>query len=148
MWLAIVNFPLWFAHLDLCMKEKELQGQHKLSPYKSTSSRSSAYRFNSVIAQRDPLVTFSLLIYTIGVLLRGQSFLLSGVGVVVMSLPFLRRKAAFSVAATVPPLVILFVLEHYTVMNEMDKWHNVVHSLSHITLHVTVNNLYKHHVPQ
>ena len=106
-------------------------------------------RFNKQSHQavdRDPLVVFSLVIYVFGAFFRGQSFLLSGAGVVIMSLPFTRRKADFSVAATVPPLVVLFLLEHYTIMNEMDTWHNVVHSLSHVVLHCTVNMLFKHHV--
>ena len=152
-WIAIVNFPLWFAHLDLCMREKEqMQQFSSSSPYKNDPSTvgSAAGRFDrqscQVQVQRDPLVAFSLIVYSIGVLFRGQSFLLSGAGVVIMSLPFLRRKADFSVAATVPPLVVLFGLEHYTIMNGMDTWHNVVHSLSHVALHVTVNNLFKHHV--
>jgi len=144
-WMAIINFPLWFVHLDLCMREKELLLAS--SPRKNTSKRACSFDKQSALAvQHDPLVLFSLVIYMFGVISRGQSFLLSGVGVVIMSLPFTRRKAAFSVAATVPPLVILFFLEHYTIMNEMDTFHNVVHSLSHVVLHLTVNNLFKHHV--
>ena len=140
-WMAMINFPLWFAHLDLCMSEKERK--HMPRP------RSSIDRFNKQSHQavdHDPLVVFSLVIYAFGAFFRGQSFLLSGAGVVIMSLPFTRRKADFSVAATVPPLVVLFLLEHYTIMNEMDTSHNVVHSLSHVVLHCTVNNLFKHHV--
>lgn len=151
-WMAMINFPLWFAHLDLCMREKEdelvLQVSSS-SPRKDMSSKRKIDRFEKqshLLAQRDPLVVFSLAIYMFGVFFRGPSFLLSGAGVVIMSLPFTRRKVAFSVAATVPPLVILFFLEHYTIMNEMDTWHNVVHSLSHITLHMAVNSLFKHHV--
>jgi len=141
-WMAMINFPLWFAHLDLCMSEKE---RKNVPP-------GSVDRFNkqspqvAVVADHDPLVVFSLVIYVFGAFFRGQSFLLSGAGVVIMSLPFTRRKADFSVAVTVPPLVMLFLLEHYTIMNEMDTWHNVVHSLSHMVLHVAVNNLFKHHV--
>ncbi len=120
------------------MREKELQEQRKNATSKVERSH--------LVAQRDPLVAFGVAIFVFGVLSRGQSFLLSGVGVVIMSLPFTRRKAAFSVAATIPPLVVLFALEHFTIMNEMDTLHNVVHSISHITLHMTVNSLFKHHV--
>ncbi len=136
MWMAMINFPLWFAHLDLCMSEKE----RKNMPSPSKKSH------QAVPVNHDPLVVFSLVIYVFGAFFRGQSFLLSGAGVVIMSLPFMRRKVDFSVAATVPPLAVVFFLEQYTIMNEMDTWYNVVHSLSHMVLHCTVNMLFKHHV--
>ena len=141
-WMAIINFPLWFAHLDLCMREKEL-----ITMSASGKDMSRKIKQSTLVAQHhDPLVFFSSVLYMFGVVIRGQRFLLSGAGVAIMSLPFMRRKAAFSVAATVPPLVVLFGLEHYTIMNELDTLHNVVHSVSHIVLHVAVNNLFKHHV--
>eukprot|EP00984_Skeletonema_dohrnii_P002378 scaffold828_cov129-Skeletonema_dohrnii-CCMP3373.AAC.3 len=150
-WMAIINFPLWFAHLDLCMSEKGLLvGVGSLSSSTSprkNMARSIDKRSHQVVQNdHDPLVVFSIMIYVFGVFFRGQSFLLSGAGVVIMSLPFTRRKAAFSVAVTVPPLVVLFALEHFTIMSEMETWHNAVHSLSHMALHVAVNSLFKHHV--
>jgi hypothetical protein len=144
-WMAMINFPLWFAHLDLCMSEKELlvgSLSSSTSPRKNMAKRSHRVVQND----HDPLVVFSIVIYVFGLFFRGQSFLLSGAGVVIMSLPFTRRKAAFSVAATVPPLVVLFALEHFTIMSDMETWHNAVHSLSHMALHVAVNSLFKHHV--
>ncbi len=144
-WMAMINFPLWFAHLDLCMSEKELKRKNK-NMNMTGSSIDRIDKQPHPVVNHDPLVEFSLVIYVFGAFFRGQSFLLSGAGVMIMSLPFTRRKADFSVAATVPPLVVLFFLEHYTIMNEMDTWHNVVHSLSHMVLHCTVNMLFKHHV--
>jgi hypothetical protein len=150
-WMAMINFPLWFAHLDLCMSEKELLvgvGSLSSSTFpRKNMARSIEKRSHQVVQNdHDPLVVFTIVIYVFGVFFRRQSFLLSGAGVVIMSLPFTRRKAAFSVAATVPPLVVLFALEHFTIMSEMETWHNAVHSLSHMALHVAVNSLFKHHV--
>jgi len=51
----------------------------------------------------------------------------------------------FAVAVKVVPLAVLFLLEHLTIMCEMDSCHNAVHTISHYVIHNIVNDLHVHY---
>ncbi len=134
-WIALLNFPLWFRQLDLAMSNKERS---------LASGMMSSKRPNK--PKHDPLLLFGMVVYSFGCLARGSSYLLSGSALVPLTLPFTKRKFDSSVANNMIPMFVLFLLEHMTIMSGMDNAHNAVHTLSHYAIHKMVSDLYMNYV--
>jgi hypothetical protein len=145
-WVALMNFPLWFALIDRGMSEKDetTKDDQKYDPEieDKTTWQLIDNAFDRFREEQDPLFGVSVIIYICGCIVRGQSYLLSASCLINISLPFTRRRVDNSVAVNAIPLTILFSLEHLSILYEMHAWHNVVHTFSHFAIHKVINDLY------
>ena len=134
-WISLLNFPLWFGHLDLAISNRERP---------RASGMMSLKRPNK--PKHDPLLLCGMVVYSFGCWARGNSYLLSGSALVPLAFPFTKRKYDSSVANNMIPMFVLFLLEHVTIMSGMDNMHNAVHTLAHYLIHKMVSDLYVNHV--
>jgi hypothetical protein len=136
-WMAMLNFPLWFGQLDLAISNKEQLLASGMMSSKAPNK-----------AKHDPLLVFGMLVYSYGCISRGISYILSASFLVPLTFPFMNKKREFdfSVALNMIPMFALFLLEHMTIMHGMDNMHNAVHTLSHYAVHRKVRDLYVNHV--
>ncbi len=132
-WIAMINFPLWFSQMDRAMLQKDPVSQSKSSNVS-----------NNILFQQHPLFVVSLVAYAIGGVLRGESYILSASGIVTLALSFVRRNVPKGVALNIIPLGFLFVLEHHSVMNET-RYSHFIHLVSHFALHKATNDIYTHY---
>ncbi len=137
-WIAMINFPLWFAQMDRAMLKKDPRWKSEL---KSVSSKAS----HNILFQQHPLFVVSLVAYIIGGALRGESYILSASGIVTLSLSFVRQNVPTEVALNIIPLSFLFVLEHHSVICET-KYSHFIHLVSHFALHKATNDIYTHYI--
>ena len=152
-WIGMMNFPFWFLHLDqvMSLKERMTSGKKNDDVGKDRSTSMGAYMVKNVKShimqeQTDPLLVLGIVVFGCGCICRGSSYLLSGSALVPLSFPFTRRKFNFAVTGLMVPMGVLFMLEHITIMYEMDTFHNAVHMVSHYYIHKMINDLYVHHV--
>ena len=147
-WIAMINFPFWFAQIYRAVYEKEerasasncqesgesdnVKEQHQ---HKNTFASAPKYH---------PLVIFSWIVYVLGVMVRGESYILSAAGIVTLALPLLRCHVDLAVAINLIPLGILFILEHYSITNEL-KSSQAFHIMGHFALHKAANDWYVHY---
>lgn len=129
-WIAMVNFPFWFALIDKAMsiKEGETLKEQKI--------------WSSPPHQQDPLLAISMVMYIFFAYKRGVEYLLSAACLVHLSLPFVRRQIEYSLVKQAIPLGFLFFLEHFSIMLSFHLCHNFVHTLAHFGIHNFINHLY------
>ena len=131
LWIAMLNYPLWFGQLDLAISNKERS---------LTSGAMSSKRPNK--PKHDPLLLCGMVVYSFGCWARGYSYILSGSAMFPLAFPFTKRKFDSTVVNNLIPLSVIFLLEHVTIMSGMGNMRNVVHTVSHYVVHKMVNDLY------
>lgn len=131
-WLAMMNFPLWFALIDRSMRRK-----HQL-----ILKRKKDINTSSLLLQQDPLLMISMLIYAYGAISQGQEYLLSATGLIHLSIPFCQRIIETSIIRSAIPISILFCMEHGSIVLGNETCHNLVHTLAHFAIAKFVNNVY------
>jgi len=134
-WVAMVNFPFWFALIDRALSRKEgavFKGKNMWS---------------STMQQQDPLLVVSIVMCALCAYKQGEEYLLSAACLVHLSLPFVRREIEVSVLKQAIPLGLLFFLEHFSIMFELHFCHNVVHIFAHFGIHKFINHVYETYFP-